>query len=147
MSFFCARLFWPWLALPMVYENDRRAPDNLRVELLSAYGSIVETRTTDGLGSVIFPNVVAGKYQLRVTGLEIATVQTESFDIGDMEPSHTEYVRVRTNKPGVTPSAGDASVSATDLKIPTKAKAEFEKGAARLAVAPPAGHHHARSLG
>ena len=53
------------LNVRVTYENDRAAPANLRVELLSVYGSSISTRTTDGFGSVIFERLRPAKYKHR----------------------------------------------------------------------------------
>src|SRR6266851_1511576 len=42
------------LTVQITYENDRKAPANLRVELLSSQGSLVESQTTDGFRPIVF---------------------------------------------------------------------------------------------
>jgi tetratricopeptide (TPR) repeat protein len=103
------------------YENDRTAPKNLRVELVSAYGSTVETKVTDGLGSVNFQHVAYGRYKVRVTGLDGSRTETDVFELGANEAVHTEFVRVMAG-----------AVATIDMNAPPKAQKEFDKGSEKL---------------
>jgi Tfp pilus assembly protein PilF len=112
------------LTVRVTYDDDRAAPANLRVELLSAYGSSVETRTTDGFGSVIFGRLQPAKYKLRISGDGVVRTETGELDMTGSGPNVTEYVRVRR----VPPSADEPGMSSvTDLNIPAEAKKEFDK--------------------
>ena len=111
------------------YENDRTAPKNLRVELVSAYGSIVETKVTDGLGSVNFQHVAYGRYKLRVTALDGSRTETDVFELGTNEAVHTQFVRVKRE---AMPPAQAGAVAAIDMNAPPKAQKEFDKGSERL---------------
>jgi tetratricopeptide (TPR) repeat protein len=116
------------LTVRISYEDDRRASANLRVELLSAYGSSVETRVTDGFGSVIFSRLQPAKYKLRVSGIDVVTTETNEIDLTQSGPNATEYVTVKRvkqpNPAGLTSTA--------DLNVPPEAKKEFDKGAAAM---------------
>src|SRR5258708_5348877 len=64
----CAQAGQEQITVHVTYEDDRTTPANLRVELLSAFGSIIETTITDGVGAVVFRHLQPAKYKLRVTG-------------------------------------------------------------------------------
>jgi len=116
------------LTVRVSYEDDRRASANLRVELLSTYGSSIETRVTDGFGSVIFSRLQPAKYKLKISGVDIVTIETNEIDLTQSGPNATEYVTVKKlqqpNPAGVTSTA--------DLNAPPEAKKEFDKGAASM---------------
>lgn len=116
------------LTVRVDYEDDRAASANLRVELLSAYGSSVDTRVTDGFGSVIFSRLSPAKYKLRISGVEVVTTETGEIDLTESGPNVTEHVSVKRvkspNPAGLMP--------ATDLNIPSGAKKEFDKGASSM---------------
>jgi Tfp pilus assembly protein PilF len=115
------------LIVRLTYENDRTTPEKLRVELVSAYGSIVETQSTQGLGSVSFSHVNYGRYILRVIGMDGSRTQTEPFEIGQgNEAVHTEFVRVKS--PPAEPSGSRTTEAAIDMNAPPKAKKELERG-------------------
>jgi len=116
------------LTVRVSYEDDRRASANLSVELFSTFGSSIETRVTDGFGSVIFARLQPAKYKLRISGVDIVTTETGEIDMTESGPNSTEYVTVKRvkqpNPAGVT--------STVDLNVPTEAKKEFDKGAASM---------------
>jgi tetratricopeptide (TPR) repeat protein len=116
------------LTVRVSYEDDRRASANLRVELLSTYGSSIETRVTDGFGSVIFSRLQPAKYRLKISGMDIVTTETNEIDLTQSGPNATEYVSVKKvkepNPAGLTSTA--------DLNVPPEAKKEFEKGASSM---------------
>src|ERR1700746_609666 len=70
------------LTVRVTYEDDRPATANFRVELLSAYGSSVAIRTTDGYGSVVFTHLQPAKYRLRVSGEGVVTTEGGELDMG-----------------------------------------------------------------
>ncbi len=113
------------LTVRVTYGDDRAAPANLRVELLSAYGGTIGMRTTDGFGSVIFDRLQPAKYKLRISGDGVVTTETGEIDMTTSGPNATEYVRVQR-----VPSTGGepGTLSVTDLNIPPEAKKEFDKG-------------------
>ncbi|MGH9555569.1 MAG: tetratricopeptide repeat protein [Terriglobales bacterium] len=97
------------------------------VVLTKQSGLVVDQYTTDERGAVIF-GVGPGIYLLLVSGMEIESAVGGPFEIFDLQPSDTEYVRVRL-KPGRSlASAGSATVSTMDLKAPQGARKEYEKG-------------------
>jgi Tfp pilus assembly protein PilF len=114
------------LNVRVIYENDRTVPANLRVELLSVYGSSIATRTTDGLGSVIFARLQPAKYKVRVSGIGVVTTETGELDLSDSGPNSTIYVSVKKE---ASDPIGSGSLSVADLNVPSAAKKEFDKGA------------------
>src|SRR5258708_569348 len=113
------------LNVRVIYENDRTVPANLRVELLSAYGSSIATRTTDGFGSVIFARLRPAKYKVRVSGVGVVTTETGELDLSDSGPNSTIYVSVKKE---ASDQIGSGSLSVADLNVPSAAKKEFDKG-------------------
>lgn len=117
------------LTVRVTYDDDRAAPANLRVELMSAYGGSIQTRTTDGFGSVIFGRLQPAKYKLRVSGDGVVTTETGEVDMTASGPNITEYVRVRR----VAPAASEpGTLSVTDLNVPAEAKKEFDTGTSNM---------------
>jgi tetratricopeptide (TPR) repeat protein len=114
------------LNVRVTYEDDRKAGANVRVELVSAYGSSVETRTTDGFGSVIFARLRPAKYKLRISGIGVVTTETGEIDLSDSGPNITQFVSV---KRVASDQIGSGTLSVADLSIPPDAKKEFSKGA------------------
>lgn len=113
------------MTVRVVYDDDHAASANLRVELLSTYGSSIETRVTDGFGSVVFSHLRPAKYKLRVSGMGVVTAETGELDLTESGPNSTEYVsihRVASDQPGT------GTLSVADLNVPPDAKKEFEKG-------------------
>ena len=117
------------LTVRVSYDDDRPAPANLRVELLSAYGGTIGMRTTDGFGSVIFERLQPAKYKLRVSGDGVVTTETGELDMSESGPNVTEYVRVHRVPSG---PGEPGTFSVTDINIPSDAKKEFDKGTSSM---------------
>jgi tetratricopeptide (TPR) repeat protein len=113
------------ITVRVTYENDRGLPANLRVVLASAYGSIVDTRVTDGYGVVTFSHVQPARYKITVSGFGIQTTDTGEIDLTDSVPNSTQYVRVKKIE-GATAATGETSVA--DQNVPKDARKAFEKG-------------------
>jgi Tfp pilus assembly protein PilF len=113
------------ITVRVTYDNDRGLPANLRVVLASAYGSTVDTRTTDGYGTVMFSHVSPGKYKLIVSGFGIQTTDSGEIDLSDSVPNVTQYIRVHKTE---GPSAPGGETSVADQNVPGNAKKAFEKG-------------------
>src|SRR5215471_7701210 len=116
------------LTVQITNENDRKAPKNLRVELLTPTGGIVESQATDGFRPIVFLNLRPGDYKIRVTGSGIVPTETGSIPVSGA--NHTEFITVKTDPHDVSASAeaGPASITTTELAIPEKAKKEFDEG-------------------
>jgi len=118
------------LKVRVTFTNDRPAARNIRVQLLSTAEVTMTERFTDDLGQVSISGLQPGNYRLRVTGQGLVEVTTPVFSIHRGENSHTEFVRMDSDRedeqaPG---SSGGATVSALELNVPAKARKEFEKG-------------------
>ena len=113
------------ITVRVTYDNGQGLPANVNVALQSAFGGTIETRTTDGFGTVSFEGVTPGKYKLVVTGFGIQTTDSGVIDLMDKQPNVNEYVRVHKIE-GAGPPGGEVSAAAAN--IPAKAKKAFEKG-------------------
>ncbi len=118
------------LTVQITYENDRKAPANLRVELLSSQGSLVESQTTDGFRPIVFLYLKPGDYRIRVTGSGI--IPTTSGIVSVSGANHTEFVHVKAEPQDSQSSPQQGPISSTELNIPEKAKKEFDQGTKNL---------------
>jgi Tfp pilus assembly protein PilF len=117
------------LTVRVAFEDGSAAPPNLRVELLSIYGSSVDIRSTDTSGTVSFTRLAPAKYKVRITGAGIVTTESDEIDMTASGPSVTEHVRVV----GEHSSTADAGPPATiDTKIPPEARKEFDKASEQM---------------
>ena len=113
----------------VLYTNDRSAKMHLQVQLLTGTGRYQEEAFTSDLGQVEFPPVVPGNYRLKLRGEEIEDTTTDVFTVSEREGTHYEVVRVPL-KPGAPEpqKTAAAAISSTELRIPPKAKKEFDRG-------------------
>ncbi len=118
------------LTVQITYENDRKAPANLRVELLSSQGSLVDSHTTDGFRPIVFLYLKPGDYIIRVTGSGIIPTTTGTISVSGA--NHTEFVKVKAEPQDLQSAGEEGSISATELNIPEKAKKEFDQGTKNL---------------
>jgi tetratricopeptide (TPR) repeat protein len=116
------------LTVQILYDNDRKAPKDLRVELLTSTGGLVESQTTDGFRPIVFLSLTPGDYKIRVTGSGIEPTTTGPLPVSGA--NHTEFVRVKAEpqESGSPTEEGPFSISTTELAIPEKAKKEFDEG-------------------
>lgn len=99
------------------------------VELMDSVGgsSAMDKKLTDRDGRVEF-NTYTGSHRVRITA-DGAYPYEGDFLIGPVETFHVENFRLRRNADTVERSAeGKATVPLIRLKIPEKARKEFEKG-------------------
>jgi len=116
------------LAVRVTYENDRPVGPNVRVELLGAYGGIVQTLTTDTSGMVHFTRLDPARYKLRVTGDGLVTAETAEIDMTDSGPRVNQSVQVRR----VLGAADALPRAAIDASIPPDARKEFDKASQKM---------------
>ncbi len=116
------------LTIRVSFEDDRPVPPNIRVELLSIFGSSVEIGATDTSGTVRFTHLTPAKYKVRVTGDGIVTTESGDIDLSDSGPSVTEFVRVRRTQP----TMDVAPLGAIDADIPPAARKEFDKAIEKM---------------
>ena len=118
------------LTVQITYENDRKAPANLRVELLSSQGSLVDSQATDGFRPIVFLYLKPGDYKIKVTGSGIIPTTTGTISVSGA--NHTEFVKVKAEPQDLQSAGEEGSISATELNIPEKAKKEFDQGTKNL---------------
>lgn len=117
------------LRVMVVYDDGQTRVRDAMVELQDAVGgaSVQDQKLTDQDGLVEF-NTVTGVHRVRITGPTIFPYEGE-FDITPAESYHQENIHVR-RKGGDQASSpeGQGTIPAIRLKIPDKAKEQFDKG-------------------
>ena len=118
------------LVVKITYSNGRTPDGLIRVELVSAYGAGVTTQTMNPDGSLMFRNIGAADYKLRITGSQIQEVDTEAFSVGDSGPVDYQYVTVK-------PIAGadqmpPGTLVASEANVPKGAVKELKAGLHRF---------------
>lgn len=118
------------VTIKVVYQNQRSAPLNCRVQILTSSGGTFAEAFTDTQGDARFA-LPGGTYRLRLTGAEIEeTSPVSAFNIYPQENTHTEIVYVNAKADAANPADADApTVSAAFLKVPEKGRDEYLKGA------------------
>jgi Tfp pilus assembly protein PilF len=116
------------LTVRISFEDDRPAPPNVRVELLSISGSTVEIGATDTSGTARFTRLTPAKYKLRITGDGIVTTESAEIDMTDSGPSITEFVRVQREPQRIDV----APLPPIDVNVPPEARKEFDKASEKL---------------
>jgi tetratricopeptide (TPR) repeat protein len=103
------------------------------VELQDAVGfsTAMDHKVTDQDGRVEF-NTTTGVHRIRISGADFYTLESE-LEIAPVEDLHAETFRVK-RKTGVETTTQDEQndIPAVRLKIPDKARKEFEKGSKSL---------------
>jgi tetratricopeptide (TPR) repeat protein len=114
----------------VIYADDRRAGANLQVILMQGSGSTpIATTFTNDKGKADFRNVTVGEYHVEVSGDGIETTASALFEVDTRQVTQSEYVTVRQVQ-GVdakTPASKKGTISASDLKVPAKARKELDK--------------------
>jgi Tfp pilus assembly protein PilF len=116
-----------------VYYDETKEPvhdPDVHVLLLDSWSMIVAEQDTKQ-GGVLQFFTQPGLHYLRVTGDKVE-FQEFGFDIRPNESSHTETVYVTAKTAVADRSPATDAVPAVRLKIPKKAKKEFEKGVKAL---------------
>jgi tetratricopeptide (TPR) repeat protein len=108
------------------YQQNHRAAPGLRVELISPLGGFAGVRTTDGNGGATFDGVSSGRYQVRVSGPDVETTKSETFETGGSQggPYITEHIEVRLTSPAVD----ELHSGAVAVIVPDAAQKEFNLG-------------------
>lgn len=121
----------------IVYANDRNAGPYLLVRLMEGSSdTVIGTTYTNDIGEADFVGVPIGDYHVQVTGDGIETTASETFEVDNRKVSQSQYVTVRKiDDGGPRPlSAHSQTVSATDLKVPQKARKELDKANEEMAL-------------
>ena len=116
------------LVVRVFYEGGQRpAGAWLTVQLMDGFGSIEAEKLTNQEGMAQF-QTVTGIHRLRVTGPGIVEYNSR-LEIEDVETRRMEIVRVRP-KPDAAPMGppGEGTIPVVRLKVPDKARKEFNKG-------------------
>lgn len=109
------------------YEDPRMVPENVRVQLLTSGGAMIQETYLDGQGQVRF-QVSPGSYRLRFSGPTVETIETSSFTVVPRMQTHTETVFLRPSQEMIQRNTSEATISAAEMAIPQKARKEFERG-------------------
>ena len=111
-----------------VHSSGSEAPlAQVRVELVKFPSGVVSELFTGSDGRVQFSSISVGAYTIRATRQGYQAGQaTVDFRRGDATEQNVEILLVPEEKLGNSSAAG--SISADELKIPTKAKKEFDRG-------------------
>jgi len=112
----------------VVYANERKAGANLLVRLMQGSSSTpVQTTFTNEQGQADFRGVSLAMYHVSVSGDGIETTDSELFEVDARKATQSEYVTVRQIQGANTNPEGSGLVSASELKVPAKARKEFDK--------------------
>jgi tetratricopeptide (TPR) repeat protein len=95
---------------------------------MSPHGGIVQQSFTDDIGAASFRGISAGRYRLRISGLNVESTELSTFEINSLETVHYEYVHVTPKDNGSNAGGSGGMVSAAELNIPDKARKEFDHG-------------------
>ena len=114
------------ITVRVAYQQNHRPAAALRVELVSPYGGMVDSRTTDGNGGATFDNVSSGRYKVRVSGPDIETTTSDLIETGGSlgGPYITENIQVRLNNMAGR-EVGGAAIA---VIVPEAAQKEFKSG-------------------
>lgn len=118
------------LVVHVVFPNDHPAGEYIGVELDAATGGIVSQLFTDFRGEVTFHGIASGSYIVRIKGGEVKDTSSDVIAIESFDTYHTEYIHVQPAREDAETAvkSTQGSISAADLKIPDKARKEFDKG-------------------
>jgi tetratricopeptide (TPR) repeat protein len=114
------------VSVRVTYQQSHRPASGLRVELISPLGGVAGIRTTDGNGGATFDGVSSGRFQVRVSGPDVETTNSDIFETGGSVggPYITEHIEVRLTNTAV----GEMGVAAVAVIVPEPAQKEFKLG-------------------
>src|SRR5262245_49194213 len=122
------------LRIKLSYENDRPVGTPLRVQLLNGTENMVADTFSDGTGQAVFRSVRGGTYKVRVSGIGVLEITSESFTIDPRDRFQVQYVHVRAAMSASEANGGQTKpISAAELNVPEKARKEFDKGTESMA--------------
>jgi Flp pilus assembly protein TadD len=110
--------------------NNQSLPSNVIVRLEAAEGAYLNQVLVGSDGKFVFHNLSSGIYRIVVTAEGYQTA-TQSVDMA-WWASRTPTIYLVPAGKKTSPSAGPATVTASDLSAPRKAREEFEKGVRNL---------------
>ena len=115
----------------VMFDNERPASDQLRVQLLTDSGVPVSNSFTDTNGRASFWITFPGAFRVEVSGLALMGTAATAFRVEDMDKSKTVFVRVKPKLDSTAASSKPntpAVTSAAELRIPNEARKAFHKG-------------------
>ena len=114
------------ISVRVTYQQNHRPAPGLQVRLISPLGGIAGMRTTDGNGGATFDGVSSGRYQVQVSGPDVETAKSETFETGGSQggPYITEHIEVRLT----SATGGEAHGGAVAVIVPEAAQKEFNLG-------------------
>jgi tetratricopeptide (TPR) repeat protein len=114
----------------VTYQGNHRPAAAMHVELVSPLGGVADMRTTDGNGAATFDGVSSGRYQLRVSGPDIETMESDPFYAGTNQsgPYITENLQVRLTRP----AGGQMPTPALAPIVPENARQELKLGSKEM---------------
>jgi tetratricopeptide (TPR) repeat protein len=114
----------------VVYANDRKAGANLVVRLMQGSSNTPEQTTfTNDQGKADFRNVPVGMYHVSVSGDGIEAMESDEFEVDSRKVTQSQYVTVHQiqGSEAKSESSTSGTVSASELKVPDKARKELDK--------------------
>jgi tetratricopeptide (TPR) repeat protein len=114
----------------VVYADDRRTGANVQVVLMQgSSGTPIATTYTNDNGKADFRNLSVGEYRVVVSGEGIETTTSDLFEVDTRQVTQSEYVTVRKSQSseGKAIASKHGTVSASELKIPEKARTQLDK--------------------
>jgi tetratricopeptide (TPR) repeat protein len=107
-------------------DDEQPIGENVRVQLLKFGGSsVAEVMAMSGRAQ--FAGIAPGAYTLRVSGVTIEELTTPIFEVRPAGLNAMQILHVKLRSQSGTTGSKQGSVSAQDLKIPPRAKKEFNK--------------------
>lgn len=122
------------LRVQLAFTNAQESAKNLRVELMDTFGVSLQELRSDQEGKVTFRNVPPGDYRIVVKGDGIEESRGTIFSIYGFSSYHSEMVQLFAKRDAGSKRSANAPVSIASLKVPQKAREEFEKGSEAMAA-------------
>jgi len=114
----------------VVLSNDRDAGPHLLIKLMQGSSDdVVRTSYTNDIGQADFVGVPVGMYHVEVSGPDVQTTASDTFEVDNRKVTQAQYVVVKPSEDaGPAPVSGHSPmVSATDLNAPPQARKELDK--------------------
>ncbi len=116
------------VTIRVVYADGRPGPAQLLVQLVSAGSSSpVGTTFTRENGLAGFSGVAIGVYHAIVSGQDIETTDSGSFEVDSRMTAQSQFVYVRQKDNASQAGGGPPLVMASSMGVPKKAQKEFDR--------------------
>lgn len=118
------------VSVRVTYKQNHKPAAGMQVQLVSPMGGMAGIRTTDGNGGATFDGVGTGRYQILVSGPDIDTTKSDTFETGGDSggPYLTERIEVLLKSPADGQSPGASLLPV----IPDSAQKEFKLGSKEM---------------